>query len=125
MSSSKAATVVAADVVKYFKNCSGTVTPWGTILSGEEARDTSDINNDGYLDVGWLVETDPVGNGICKYNGGTKQQKLWAMGRMAHENACIAKDNKTVYYGEDATDGCVYKYVATTANKQFYYPCLS
>jgi secreted PhoX family phosphatase len=114
-SSSKAVSVVTADVVKFFKNCSGTVTPWGTILSGEEARDSADLNNDGYQDVGWLVESDPVGNTICKYNGGTKQQKLWAMGRMAHENACIAKDNKTVYYGEDAVDGCVYKFVATTA----------
>ena len=114
--SSKAVSVVAADVVKFYKNCSGAVTPWGTILSAEEARDTGDVNNDGYQDVGWLVESDPVGNSICKYNGGTKQQKLWAMGRMAHENACIAKDNKTVYYGEDATDGCVYKYVATNAN---------
>ena len=113
---SKAVSVVAADVVKFFKNCSGAVTPWGTILSAEEARDTGDINGDGYQDVGWLVESDPVSNSICKYNGGNKQQKLWAMGRMAHENACIAKDNKTVYYGEDATDGCVYKYVATTAS---------
>jgi secreted PhoX family phosphatase len=113
---SKAVSVVAADIVKFFKNCSGAVTPWGTILSAEEARDTGDINSDGYQDVGWLVECDPVANSICKYNGGNKQQKLWAMGRMAHENACIAKDNKTVYYGEDATNGCVYKYVATTAN---------
>jgi len=114
-SSSKAVGVVAADVVKFFKNCSGAVTPWGTILSGEEARDSGDVNNDGYHDVGWLVESDPLSNSICKYNGGTKQQKLWAMGRMAHENASIAKDNKTVYYGEDAVDGCVYKFVATTA----------
>ncbi|MFM7015765.1 MAG: alkaline phosphatase PhoX [Bacteroidota bacterium] len=111
--SSKAVNVVTADVVKLYKNCSGAVTPWGTILSGEEARDTIDANADGYLDVGWLVEIDPVTNGVCKYAGGLKQKKLWAMGRMAHENATIAKDNKTVYYGEDAVDGCLYKFVAT------------
>ena len=111
--SSKAVNVVAADIVRLYKNCSGTVTPWGTILSGEEARDTIDANADGYLDVGWLVEVDPITNGVCKTAGGLKQRKLWAMGRMAHENACVAKDNKTVYYGEDATDGCIYKFVAT------------
>lgn len=100
------------DIVKLYKNCSGAITPWGTSLSGEETRDSSDINNDGYLDAGWLVEIDPVTKAVKTYNGGTKQQKLWAMGRMAHENACVANDSVTVYFGEDYTDGCFYKYVA-------------
>jgi len=31
---------------------------------------------------------------------------------MSHENACIAHDSVTVYYGEDYTAGCLYKFVA-------------
>jgi secreted PhoX family phosphatase len=100
------------DIVKLYKNCSGGITPWGTSLSAEETRDTFDLNGDGYLDAGWLVEIDPITKEVMKYNGGNKQQKLWAMGRMAHENACVASDSVTVYFGEDYADGCFYKYVA-------------
>lgn len=100
------------DIVKLYKNCSGAITPWGTSLSGEETRDTFDLNGDGYLDAGWLVEIDPITKAVKKYNGGLKQQKLWAMGRMAHENACVATDQKTVYFGEDYITGCLYKFVA-------------
>jgi len=100
------------DIVKLYKNCSGGITPWGTSLSAEETRDTFDLNGDGYLDAGWLVEIDPITKEVMKYNGGNKQQKLWAMGRMAHENACVASDSVTVYFGEDYSDGCFYKYVA-------------
>ena len=39
------------DIVKLYKNCSGAITPWGTSLSGEETRDTFDLNGDGYLDA--------------------------------------------------------------------------
>jgi len=110
--SSQIIDVNASDIVKLYKNCSGAITPWGTSLSGEETRDSFDINNDGYLDAGWLVEIDPITKAVKTYNGGTKQQKLWAMGRMAHENACLSNDSVTVYFGEDYTDGCLYKYVA-------------
>jgi hypothetical protein len=110
--SSQPINVNDTDIVKLYKNCSGAITPWGTSLSGEETRDTFDLNNDGYLDAGWLVEIDPITKAVKNYNGGTKQQKLWAMGRMSHENACVASDQKTVYFGEDYPNGCLYKYIA-------------
>jgi secreted PhoX family phosphatase len=110
--SSQMINVNASDIVNLYKNCSGAITPWGTSLSGEESRDSNDVNNDGYLDAGWLVEIDPITKAVKKYNGGNKQQKLWALGRMSHENACIAPDQVTVYYGEDYTAGCLYKFVA-------------
>jgi len=87
------------------KNCSGTVTPWGTIITSEEVGSNfNDINNDGYYDYGWQVEIDPK----------TKQviDKRWAMGRFAHENAVVHKNWRTVYQGEDAGDGYLYKFVA-------------
>lgn len=107
------------DIVKLYKNCSGAITPWGTSLSGEETRDTFDLNGDGYLDAGWLVEIDPITKAVKKYNGVPKQQKLWAMGRMAHENACVANDSVTVYFGEDYIDGCFYKYIANVPGNLF------
>jgi len=87
------------------KNCSGTVTPWGTIITSEEVSISyNDINNDGYYDYGWQVEIDPK----------TKQviDKRWAMGRFAHENAVVHKNWRTVYQGEDSGDGYLYKFVA-------------
>jgi len=43
------------------RNCSGAVTPWGTIITSEEVQTTfRDINNDGYYDYGWQVEIDPA-----------------------------------------------------------------
>ncbi len=112
ISSSQAINVNTSQVVKLEKNCSGAVTPWGTTLSGEETRATGDINADGYQDVGWLVEVDPSTKAIKQYGNG-KQEKLWALGRMAHENATVAPDSKTVYFGEDDVTGCLYKFVAT------------
>lgn len=113
ITASQPITINTTDIVKLEKNCSGAVTPWGTTLSGEETRATGDVNADGYQDVGWLVESDPTTKAIKQYGNG-KQEKLWAMGRMAHENATIAPDSKTVYYGEDDVTGCLYKFVATT-----------
>ncbi len=34
------------------RNCSGTVTPWHTIITCEEILPTNDVNGDGYQDVG-------------------------------------------------------------------------
>jgi len=87
------------------KNCSGAVTPWGTIITSEEVSTSfSDINNDGYYDYGWQVEIDPK----------TKQviDKCWAMGRFAHENAVVHKNWRTVYQGTDSNSGYLYKFVA-------------
>lgn len=99
------------DLVSTVRNCSGGVTPWGTIITAEENTSAGDANVDGYEDIGWLVEIDPVTKQVKEY-GNNKQEKLWAMGRMNHENVVIADDLVTAYYGEDGGTNCVYKFVA-------------
>ncbi|HEX8270642.1 MAG TPA: alkaline phosphatase PhoX [Flavobacterium sp.] len=102
------------DLVTTNRNCSGGTTPWGTVVTAEEATDAGDANGDGYHDVGWLVELDPA-TAMVKEYGNNKKEKLWAMGRMNHENIVVANDNITAYYGEDGGTQCVYKFVANTA----------
>ena len=94
------------------RNCSGGVTPWGTIITAEENTSGGDVNADGYQDVGWLVEIDPSTAQVVDYGNG--QEKLWAMGRMNHENVVVSDDMRTAYYGEDGGTDCVYKFVANT-----------
>lgn len=99
-------------LVSTTRNCSGGVTPWNTVVTAEETMNSGDANNDGYQDVGWLVEIDPVTAKVRDYGNG--QEKLWAMGRMNHENVVISPDGTTAYYGEDGGTHCVYKYVMDT-----------
>ena len=119
-------------------NCSGTVTPWNTIITCEEytsieleARSgydwvtSTDLNGDGYHDFGWAIEIDPVTKTIIDQPGGLldKPDKLWAMGNFKHENAVIRADSRTVYQGADATyigndpanggDGYLFKFIAS------------
>jgi Bacterial protein of unknown function (DUF839)/Secretion system C-terminal sorting domain len=96
-------------VVQTQSNCSGTVTPWGTVITSEESTNTIDTNGDGYFDIGWNVEINPATKTVVR------GQKLWAMGRMSHENVVVHPDRKTVYQGEDDGSGCVYKFVADVA----------
>jgi secreted PhoX family phosphatase/PKD repeat protein len=110
--SSQAVDFSSPELVKTVRNCSGGITPWGTIITAEESTPSGDENNDGYEDIGWLVEIDPITAKVVDYDNDGKQDKLWAMGRMSHENVVVANDNKTAYYGEDGGTHCVYKFVA-------------
>jgi hypothetical protein len=106
--------VVTTDpgVVQFTRNCSGGVTPWGTIITAEESFNTGDVNADGYQDVGWLVEYNVNTRRVMDYNNDGIRDKLWQMGRMSHENVVIKNDSLTAYYGEDGGTSCVYKFVA-------------
>jgi secreted PhoX family phosphatase len=66
----------------------------------------------GYVDVGWLVEIDPVTRQVMDYNNDGIKDKLWAMGRMSHENVVFKNDSLTAYFGEDGGTQCLYKFVA-------------
>lgn len=98
------------------RNCSGTVTPWHTIITSEETLPTADANNDGYQDIGWMVEIDPATRQIKDYDGDGTPDKIWGMGRMSHENCVVSADQKTVYEGADESAyGYIWKYVAHDA----------
>ena len=102
------------DLVTTSRNCSGGITPWGTVVTSEESTTGGDTNGDGYEDVGWLVELDPVTSRVVDHDNDGRADKLWAMGRMNHENVVVAPDRSTAYYGEDGGTQCVYKFVADT-----------
>ncbi|MFN0175627.1 MAG: alkaline phosphatase PhoX [Saprospiraceae bacterium] len=86
--------------------CSGCITPWGTVISGEESILTSDLDSNGYYDSGWLIESRPSDRQFV--------QKIWKAGNALHENCVIAADQRTVYWGaDDQTHGYIFKYIAT------------
>jgi hypothetical protein len=101
-----------SSVAGTFANCSGAVTPWGTVISSEEYSIPIDNNLDNYYDHGWNVEIDPVTKTVVN------NQKLWAMGNFSHENVAIHSNLRTVYQGADVVEagkvGYLYKFVATT-----------
>lgn len=105
-------------------NCSGGLTPWGTMLSGEENFQDfftsknyweyrwddvdKDFNEEHY---GWVVEIDP-------FNKNEVPKKRTSLGRFRHENVTvgITKDGRVAaYMGDDKANECVYKFV--TKNK--------
>ncbi len=102
----------APGVVQFTRNCSGGLTPWGTIITSEESYNTGDVNADGYTDVGWNVEYNPWTREVMDYNNDGTRDKLWAMGRMSHENIAVANDSITAYYAEDGGTSGLYKFVA-------------
>lgn len=87
------------------RNCSGAVTPWGTVISSEEVFNDCTNDNTEYKTNGWQVEIDPATKEVLA--------KHYAMGNFKHENAAILEYNgKTiVYQGADQTDGFLFKYV--------------
>jgi uncharacterized protein len=93
-------------------NCSGTFTPWGTFITCEE--DTiGDLNQDGYYDLGWAIEIDPVNRKVIDQPGGLAgADKLWALGNFKHENAVVHPNQRTVYQGADMPFGFLFKFVA-------------
>jgi hypothetical protein len=62
---------------------------------------------DGYYDIGWHVEVNP----------NTKQVvgKHWAMGNGPKENAVIHSNQRTVYFGNDANPGYLFRFVSQTS----------
>jgi secreted PhoX family phosphatase len=94
------------------RNCSGGITLWETSVTSEETLPTADNNNDGYQDIGWQVEIDPVTRSVVDHDNDGNPDKLWRMGRMSHENFVLASDGKTAYETNDENPGYVFKYIA-------------
>lgn len=109
--SSQAVDFFNGDLVTTSRNCSGGITPWGTIITAEESTSGADVNGDGYRDIGWLVEIDPLTAKVREYGNG-KQEKLWACANISHENAVVLNDSVTLYTGEDGGSSAVFKFIA-------------
>jgi secreted PhoX family phosphatase len=102
-------------------NCSGGVTPWGTVLSGEEnfqdyfASENiweyrwNDVEKDFNVNhYGWVVEVDP-------FDKNSVPVKRTSLGRFRHENVAISispKGKVVAYMGDDKVNECVYKFVS-------------
>jgi uncharacterized protein len=96
-------------VIATAANCSGTVTPWNTIITCEEAISTTDLDTNNYYDGGWAIEIDPENRTIVN------NQKIWALGNFKHENIVISANKRTAYQGSDSDPGYLFKFVAYVA----------
>lgn len=101
------------------RNCGGTRTPHGTILTAEEDepasnlslsesyRDTSDFEGlKRHQNFGWIVEVDPVSGKVLK--------KHYSLGRYQHEDAFCTPDGKVLYMTDDACPAVLFKFEAET-----------
>jgi secreted PhoX family phosphatase len=107
----------AGRVVGTMGNCSGAITPWGTVLSCEEETRWFAIEEDGFgwgrpydrfEHYSWVVEIDP-------FDPQWVPLKRTGLGRFHHENVGmrLARDARLVaYMGDDMRNGFVYKYVS-------------
>lgn len=116
LTKSRAVDFSTPSLVQTIRNCSGGITPWGTVITAEESVTSSDVNADGYKDYGWLVEIDPATAQVISQNTDGSKGKLWQMGIMNHENVVVNNAGTTAYYGEDGGTHLVYKYVMDTPN---------
>lgn len=116
LTKSRAVDFSSASLVQTIRNCSGGVTPWGTIVTAEESVTGNDTNGDGYKDYGWLVEIDPATAEVSSKNTNGTKGKLWQMGIMNHENVVVNDAGTLAYYGEDGGTHMVYKYAMDTPN---------
>ncbi|MDN3642825.1 DUF839 domain-containing protein [Lutimonas halocynthiae] len=127
------ASIIGEQVGSTIANCSGTVTPWNTIITCEEVTN-KDVKKDfpliqdswlkvdgdpeGYDGYGWAIEIDPGTKTVIDQVGGRapdKQDKLWAMGNFKHENAVVHSNLRTVYQGADDwlyDEAYLFKFVA-------------
>lgn len=106
----------AADIGEVGAFCSGTITPRNTVMVCEEMAPVYESNGDGYEDLGWIIEIDPVTRTVINQDGSGGVDKLWAMGRQRHENVAIKSDETAAYWGaDDGTNGFMYKFVPTVA----------
>ena len=122
-------------------NCSGGLTPWGTLISAEENYQSYGLKRSMPFALGWDRDGDPnyyVGEpGLNAYGAPAVEKpnygylmevdpytgaavKHTALGRLHHENVTmrVAADGRIVAYtGDDApaADGMLFKYVSTTA----------
>lgn len=94
--------------------CAGTVTPNNHVMVCEETTLFGDDNGDGYNDDGWIIEIDPATRTVINQDGSGGVDKLWAMGRQAHEDVVIKTDLSAAYWSADnASNGFVYKFIPT------------
>ena len=97
------------------RNCSGSVTPWETYVTCEEAV-SGDGNGDGYNDIGWCAEIDPHTRALIDHPGDVDGgDKLWALGNLQHENLVVHPNERTAYTGRDHGTGYLYRFVADSA----------
>lgn len=116
LTKSRAVPFSLPSLVQTARNCSGGITPWGTVVTAEEAVTANDSNADGYRDYGWLVEIDPATAQVISQNTDGSKGKLWQMGIMNHENVAINDAGTVAYYGEDGGTNLFYKFVMDTPN---------
>lgn len=114
LTKSRAVDFSSKSLVQTIRNCSGGITPWGTIITAEESVTSNDTNADGYKDYGWMIEIDPATAQVISKNADGSKGKLWQMGIMSHENVVINNEGTIAYYGEDGGTNMVYKYVMDT-----------